>query len=353
MLATVARSHVATATMDAFSSGSELSSAEEVSGDERAPRAHTSDTAVHTPNAPSADIPARERDAPRRKRSDAHERTTTPAVPQPKRARLVTDDDAPYEEEPDTPARALDTPARAPKKPAKPAAPRPAQPAPRLVPPTSDEPVNVETRARTAPKPASSEPAFGRNMSGWDQLFGPIAQSPAPKTETRAKDATPEQRAAAAEAAAKEREAEVRERAARERAAREREQREKQAQERAAREAAAREAARQQRMEKRPTSVTQAELDEHRVRLRAAINTTRHLDLLAGCRLMTAFEEDMGAERRHLRASRFGAGLHHLGGVPKGEKKEGGAPPVATAAAMAAAGGSPAAASATTRAEGA
>lgn len=349
MLATVARSHVATATMDAFSSGSELSSAEEVSGDERAPRARTSDTSAY---APSDDTPARERDAPRRKRSDARERTTAPAVPQPKRARLATEDDAPYEEEPDAPSRASDTPARAPKKPVKPAAPRPTQPAPRLVPPTSDEPVNVETRTRTAPKPASSEPAFGRNMSGWDQLFGPIAQSPAPKAETRAKDATPEQRAAAAEAAAKEREAEVRERAARERAAREQEQREKQVQERAAREAAAREAARQQRMEKRPTSVTQAELDEHRVRLRAAINTTRHLDLLAGCRLMTAFEEDMGAERRHLRASRFGAGLHHLGGVPKGEKREGGAPPAAQAAATAPA-GPPASASATTRADGA
>ncbi|KAI3617086.1 hypothetical protein CBS9595_002995 [Malassezia furfur] len=333
--------------MDAFSSGSELSSAEEGSGDERAPRAGAPTAAAPASQASSADTPARERDTPRRKRSDARERTTTPVVPQPKRARIATDDDAAYEEEPDT-SRTSDAPTRAPKKPTKPAAPRPAQPAPRVVPPVSDEPVNVETRPRTAPKPAASEPAFGRNMSGWDQLFGPIAQSPAPKVEARAKDATPEQRAAAAEAAAKEREAEVRERAARERAAREREQREKQAQERAAREAAAREAARQQRMEKRPTSVTQAELDEHRVRLRAAINTTRHLDLLAGCRLMTAFEEDMGAERRHLRASRFGAGLHHLGGVPKGDRKEGGAPPAAAAAAA-----SPAVADATKHTESA
>lgn len=28
---------------------------------------------------------------------------------------------------------------------------------------------------------------------------------------------------------------------------------------------------------------------------------------------MTSFEEDMREERRHLRASRFGAGIHYLG----------------------------------------
>ena len=194
-------------------------------------------------------------------------------------------------------------------------------PPPRVAPPASDEPVEVETRARAPSKPAN-EPAFGRNMSGWDQLFGPIAGPPAPKAETRAKDATPEQRAAAAEAAAKEREAELRERSAREKAAREKEAREKEAQERAVREAAAREAARAQRIEKRPTSVSAEELNDHHRRLRRAIQSTDHLDLLAGCRLMTAFEEDMGHERRHLRASRFGAGLHHLGGGTGKNKEE-------------------------------
>lgn len=266
-----------TSTMDAFSSGSELSSAEEVSGDERAPPLPAPKQEAHKRARTHAEKTG---EAPAPAPTPAERRT--PSAPQPKRARLhAPDDDASSDQEAEREApRTEPKPKPKPKPPTRP-------PMPRVAPPTSDEPTAIEGRPRAPAKPVN-EPAFGRNMSGWDQLFGPITS--APKHETRAKDATPEQRAAAAEAAAKERETELRERSARERAAKEKEAREKQAQERAMREAAAHEAARAQRLEKRPTSVTTETLAEHRRRLRRAIDATDHLDLLAGCRLMSAFE---------------------------------------------------------------
>ena len=273
-------------TMDAFSSGSELSSADEASGDERV-------------SAPSR----AERTEERRARSASN--TDEKETPQPKRAKL---EDRAEAEKP---------------------RPKPKPPAatPRATPPTSDDPLNIDAprQARQAQKP--NEPAFGRNMSGWDQLFGPIAATPKP--EPRAKDQTPEQRAAAAEARAKEREAEAKQRSAREKEAREKEAQEKEAQARAAREAAAREAARPppppRPQDRRPQSVSADELAEYRRRLRPALDgKTPQLDLLASCRVINAFEEAMGHERRHLRASRFGAGLHHLG---ESKSAGGGAPP--------------------------
>ena len=63
------------------------------------------------------------------------------------------------------------------------------------------------------------------------------------------------------------------------------------------------------------------EIQDLSVRI-ARTTLTKGLDLLSSSRVMSSFEarlaattltqDEMGHERRHLRASRFGAGLHHL-----------------------------------------
>lgn len=163
---------------------------------------------------------------------------------------------------------------------------------------TQDATSIVQPRA-ARPQPRKSEPSFGHNMSGWDQLFGGIDVGP--KTDPKSKHATPEVRAAA-----KEKETEAAAAAARQaRAARE--------------EAAHKEKAVETMPEKRAQSMTCVHADSVdqitrlRRNLRAEIESPRpHLDLLEHCRTMLAFEEDMGPERRQLRATRFGAGLHYL-----------------------------------------
>ncbi|WFD45212.1 hypothetical protein MPSI1_003890 [Malassezia psittaci] len=319
--------------MEAFSSGSELSSAEEASDfepdtssqvqsrSERASRRRRSDhlDEKQANTSSSSDPPRRKRNEARD--ADVHPRT--PKAPQAKRAKIASQDDQAYKEAQDSPSlQSSETATQEPPATTSQSKPKPpirapsAKPIARVATPANGEDSLdvIEKRPRATPKANASEPAFSRNMSGWDQLFGPIAQTSTPKPDTRAKDATPEQRAAAAEVAAKEREAENRQRSLREKAQQEKEQ-EKQAQERKAQEAAAaREAAAAHalRHEQRPTSVSVDELNSHRRRLQSALRNSNHLDLLAGCRLMASFEEDMGADRRHLRPSRFGAGLHYL-----------------------------------------
>ncbi|WFD01007.1 hypothetical protein MYAM1_003767 [Malassezia yamatoensis] len=317
--------------MEAFSSGSELSSAEEASDfepdtssraqsrSERASRRRQSGNfdEKQAPTSSSSDPPRRKRNEARD--VDAHPRMSK--APQPKRAKIASQDDQAYKEAQKSPSLQSSEPSTE-DLPANPTQSKPkppmrtasAKPIARVATPTpvNEDPVDVlEKRSRATPKPNASEPAFSRNMSGWDQLFGPIAQTSTPKSDTRAKDATPEQRAAAAEIAAKEREAENRQRSLREKAQQEKEQA-KQAQERKAHEAAAAREAANARREQRPTSVSVDELNSHRRRLQSALRNSNHFDLLAGCRLMASFEDEMGADRRHLRPSRFGAGLHYL-----------------------------------------
>ena len=189
-------------------------------------------------------------------------------------------------------------------------------------------------KPRTASRTAQ-DASFAHNMSGWDQLFGPMAS--AATEPARPKDATPEQRAAAVEAeAAKMRETRARE--AREKA-KEAHERAKEAHEKAKeqerqvatamREARARNAHNGNNnssigtgngngsssispLERRPQSVTADALAEKRRQLRREMHDTHSLDLLEHGRLMHAFEEEMAHDRRTLRASKLGAGLQHL-----------------------------------------
>ncbi|PKI82540.1 hypothetical protein MVES_003376 [Malassezia vespertilionis] len=146
---------------------------------------------------------------------------------------------------------------------------------------------------RPTPRP-KPEKSFASNMSGWDQLFGPIANATPKQTDTRLKDETPEQRAAIEEQRVKERGEAQRIRDAQAKEERAREQQQKEVKER--------EQARQQQQVP-PPPVRPAEVRTPQ---------SNQMDLLSGSRAITGFEEDMGTERRHLRASRFGAGLHHL-----------------------------------------
>ena len=193
-------------------------------------------------------------------------------------------------------------------------------------------------KPRTASRTAQ-DASFAHDMSGWDQLFGPMAS--AATEPARPKDATPEQRAAAVEAeAAKMRETRARE--AREKA-KEAHERAKEAHEKAKeqerqvatamREARARNAHNGNNnssigtgtgngngngsssvspLERRPQSVTADALAEKRRQLRREMHDTHSLDLLEHGRLMHAFEEEMAHDRRTLRASKLGAGLQHL-----------------------------------------
>jgi len=189
-------------------------------------------------------------------------------------------------------------------------------------------------KPRTASRTAQ-DASFAHNMSGWDQLFGPMAS--ATTEPARPKDATPEQRAAAEEAeAAKMRETRARE--AREKA-KEAHERAKEAHEKAkeqerqvataVREARARNAHNGNNngsigtgtgngsssispLDRRPQSVTADALAEKRRQLRREMHDTHSLDLLEHGRLMHAFEEEMAHDRRALRASKLGAGLQHL-----------------------------------------
>ncbi|CCV00756.1 unnamed protein product [Malassezia sympodialis ATCC 42132] len=193
--------------------------------------------------------------------------------------------------------------------------------------PRADDSVEtVRSRARVPVPNPSKEASFGRNMSGWDQLFGGIPTA-APTESVRPKDITPEQKAAAAEAEAlKVREARAKE--AQERA-KEKEERAKEAIDRAKEKeretaAMAREAreAREARTraaaasapppERRALSVTAEALNEKRRQLQREIENPQAMDLLANGRIMFSFEEELGSDRRSLRASKFGAGLHHL-----------------------------------------
>lgn len=163
-------------------------------------------------------------------------------------------------------------------------------------------------KPRTRPPP---EARFAHDMSGWDQLFGPMTQP----TPTRSKDATPEQRAAAVEAES----ARVRETRAHE-AEKAREEKAREATERAKeqeRHVAA--AIRKPRVrpdvpptERRPQSVTLDVLAEKRRQLRDDMHVTSSMDMLSHIRSMHAFEDAMAQDRRALRASKFGAGLQHL-----------------------------------------
>ncbi|WFD21180.1 hypothetical protein MCAP1_003441 [Malassezia caprae] len=190
--------------------------------------------------------------------------------------------------------------------------------------PRADDSVEtVRSRARVNVPNPSKEASFGRNMSGWDQLFGGIPTA-APTEPARPKDMTPEQKAAAAEAEAlKVREARAKE--AQERA-KEKEERAKEAIDRAkekereaaamareAREAHTRAAATSAPPpERRAQSVAADVLNEKRRQLQREIEDPKAMDLLASGRIMFSFEEELGSDRRSLRASKFGAGLHHL-----------------------------------------
>lgn len=201
----------------------------------------------------------------------------------------------------------LSSPATSPKDaPAEPAADAPADvpqaPAQESAPPPPSK------KPRTRPPP---EARFAHDMSGWDQLFGPMTQP----TPTRAKDATPEQRAAAVEAES----ARVRESRAHE-AEKAREEKAREATERAKeqeRHVAA--AIRKPRVrpdvpptERRPQSVTLDVLAEKRRQLRDDMHVATSMDMLSHIRSMHAFEDGMAQDRRALRASKFGAGLQHL-----------------------------------------
>lgn len=188
---------------------------------------------------------------------------------------------------------------------------------------TDDSVETVRSRARVPEPNPSKEASFGRNMSGWDQLFGGIPTA-APTEPVRAKDMTPEQKAAAAEAEAlKVREARAKEAQMR---AKEKEERAKEAIDRAkekereaaamareAREARSRAAAASAPPpERRAQSVTAEVLNEKRRQLQHEIEDPQAMDLLASGRIMFSFEEELGSNRRSLRASKFGAGVHHL-----------------------------------------
>lgn len=201
----------------------------------------------------------------------------------------------------------LSSPATSPKDaPAEPAADAPAD-APQA-PAQESAPPPPPKKPRTRPPP---EARFAHDMSGWDQLFGPMTQP----TPTRAKDATPEQRAAAVEAES----ARVRESRAHE-AEKAREEKAREATERAKeqeRHVAA--AIRKPRVrpdvpptERRPQSVTLDVLAEKRRQLRDDMHVATSMDMLSHIRSMHAFEDAMAQDRRALRASKFGAGLQHL-----------------------------------------
>lgn len=201
----------------------------------------------------------------------------------------------------------LSSPAASPKgAPTEPAAEAPAEapPAPIQEPAAAPPP----KKPRTRPPP---EARFAHDMSGWDQLFGPMTQP----TPTRTKDATPEQRAAAVDAES----ARVRESRAYE-AEKAREEKAREATERAKeqeRHVAA--AIRKPRVrpdvpptERRPQSVTLDVLAEKRRQLRDDMHVASSMDMLSHIRSMHAFEDAMAQDRRALRASKFGAGLQHL-----------------------------------------
>lgn len=184
----------------------------------------------------------------------------------------------------------------------------PQAPAPESAPTQELAPPPPPKKPRTRPPP---EARFAHDMSGWDQLFGPMTQP----TPTRAKDATPEQRAAAVEAES----ARVRESRAHE-AEKAREEKAREATERAKeqeRHVAA--AIRKPRVrpdvpptERRPQSVTLDVLAEKRRQLRDDMHVATSMDMLSHIRSMHSFEDAMAQDRRALRASKFGAGLQHL-----------------------------------------
>ncbi|WFD28951.1 hypothetical protein MNAN1_003967 [Malassezia nana] len=263
--------------MDAFDSGSELSSADEETSPQTvaptpAPAAPSTSAAPTTPAAPAA---------------PADDSIQAPRAKRPRRSLLPSDV-------------------------------APASDAEQLRP--SDESVEtVRSRARVPAPTPNKESSFARNMSGWDELFGGIP-SAAPSEPARPKDMTPEQKAAAAEAEAlKLREARAKE--AQERA-KEKEERAKEAIDRAkekereaaalAREARTRAAPPPPAPERRAQSVTADVLSDKRRQLQREIEDTQAMDLLASGRIIFSFEEELGADRRSLRASKFGAGLHHL-----------------------------------------
>lgn len=237
---------------DPFDSGSELSSAEE--------------------DVPRDRTPGRKR----QKREETVGAAQPPAAPQPAAP--------PADPKPEPP------PAQPPAHPSKPDSDKKAPAAPTPKPPA--KPHDMTSMLPHRPRPARpAEPSFTNNMSGWDQLFGGIV---APKTDPKSKEAMPEQRAAA-----KERATDAAAAAAR--------------QARAAREAAAREERAEAPTERRAQSMSAEQAVRLRRALRATIEHPRgHFDLLAHTHVMLAFEEDMGAERRQLRATRFGAGLNYV-----------------------------------------
>ena len=191
--------------MDAFDTGSELSSADEAPMGEAPRRAESSGRARSNAPTPSA--------------SAAPAKRSRASVAADARASDQSDEDRPRQR-----SRAVSGAAGGSEKPEsnensvseKPAdRPRPTEPADTSAAKTRPKPTDEKRKpsatpradgaaSERPPRPASRPPAeaaFAHNMSGWDQLFGPMTSS-APAEPARPKDMTPEQRAAAADAEA-------------------------------------------------------------------------------------------------------------------------------------------------------